>query len=137
MRSLLRFSLLLSLSVVDVSEKMVKVQIKIHKEPPDHKMVIKVGLCTSMTCYTLDGDAHSTQSIPGPRSTPITLYPSALSTRLSTLPTPQHPRAHPPPTPSAPTAHSQHDQHILSTLSTVHAHNVARKFRTVHRSAPQ
>ena len=45
MRSLLRFSLLLSLSVVDVYEKMVKVQIKIHKEPPDHKMLIKVGLC--------------------------------------------------------------------------------------------
>jgi len=44
MRSLLRFSLLLSLSVVDVYEKMVKVQIKIHKEPPDHKMLIKVGL---------------------------------------------------------------------------------------------
>ena len=47
MRSLLRFSLLLSLSVVVVYEKMVKVQIKIHKEPPDHKMLIKVGLCAS------------------------------------------------------------------------------------------
>ena len=43
MRSLLRLSLLLSLSVVDVYEKMVEVQIKIHKEPPDHKMLIKVG----------------------------------------------------------------------------------------------
>ena len=44
MRSLLRFSLLLSLSVVDVYEEMAKVQIKIHEEPTDHKMDIKVGL---------------------------------------------------------------------------------------------
>ena len=91
MRSLLRFSLLLSLSVVDVYEKMVKVQIKIHKEPPDHKMLIKVGLCaTSITCYTMYSRwrcAQHPQSIPGPRSTPITLYLSALSTRLRTLPT--------------------------------------------------
>ena len=43
MRSLLlRFSLLLSLSAVDVNEKMAP--IKSHKEPPDHKMDIKVGL---------------------------------------------------------------------------------------------
>ena len=44
MRSLLCLSLLLSLSVVDVYEEMAKVQIKIHEEPTDHKMDIKVGL---------------------------------------------------------------------------------------------
>ena len=42
MRSLLCFSLLLSLSVVDVNEKI--------KEPPDHKMDIKVGLHRSIMC---------------------------------------------------------------------------------------
>ena len=56
MRSLLRFSLLLSLSVVDVYEKMVKVQIKIHKEPPDHKMVIKVGLSEYRSINTEKGE---------------------------------------------------------------------------------
>ena len=43
MRSLLCFRLLLSLLVVDVYEEMAKVQIKIHEEPTDHKMDIKVG----------------------------------------------------------------------------------------------
>ena len=137
MRSLLCFSLLLSLSVVDVYEKMVKVQIKIHKEPPDHKMLIKVGLCTSITCYTLDGDVHSICSpspgLAAPLS-PYVLAPSAHASAPSPPSTPsRRPSAHTLRTHRTLTARSA----FLSTLSTVHAHNVARKFRTVHRSAPQ
>ena len=140
--SLLRFSLLLSLSVVNVYEKMGKVQIKIHKEPPDHKMLIKVGLCaTSITCYTMYSRwrcAQHPQSIPGPRSTPITLYLSALSTRLRTLPTLNTlaPTLRPHHTPTARSAYPP--QHPHSTPSAPFMHNVAGKFRTVpHRSAPQ
>ena len=67
MLSLLRFSLLLSLSVVDFNEKMAKFAIKSHKEPPDHKMDIKVVLHLD---HVLDGDVHSPAADPSaPRST--------------------------------------------------------------------
>ena len=82
--------------------------------------------CSSrLACVHLDDVLYSRwrcvqhpQSIPGPRSTPITLYPSALSTRLSTLPTLNtlaptlrpHP-SHPHTTPTARSAYPQHPQH--------------------------
>ena len=132
MRSFLRFSLLLSLSVVDVNEEMA-IPIKSHKEPPDHKMDIKVGLHLD---HVLDGDVCTVPPkiiqiqahLAAPSVSTFQPLSSSILARLSILRTLSTPSA---PTPSAHTlrthstltARSAHPQH-LSTLSTAFMHNV-------------